>query len=241
MNDRAGVSLVELLVALALTALLCGLLVGPVVTVEGWARRQAVRIVVAEAMRVPAAALRAELRWLRPDTDIGAMGGDSIALRAFRGEAIVCGVDEDGHALVRYRGVRRPDPEKDSALVVAGAGAGTPAALRSSTTALDDCETGPGESVLRWSLDAPLAIGSLLLLFERGSYHLADGALRFRRGLSGRQPITARRIDEASRLRPLDRDGRPTYRADSVVAFVLRLRPDAESVGEGGGAVPDMP
>jgi hypothetical protein len=47
------------------------------------------------------------------------------------------------------------------------------------------------------------------MLFEAGSYHLSEGALRYRRGRGGRQPLTeevlagARLIDTLGALRAL--------------------------------------
>jgi hypothetical protein len=48
-----------------------------------------------------------------------------------------------------------------------------------------------GDTVETWRLDAPADPHAVVArLFEKGSYHLALAALRYRRGASGRQPLT---------------------------------------------------
>ncbi len=42
-----------------------------------------------------------------------------------------------------------------------------------------------------WELDPPVPGAVIGRLFERGSYHLAAGAFRYRPGRGGRQPLTA--------------------------------------------------
>ncbi len=42
----------------------------------------------------------------------------------------------------------------------------------------------------RLGLEPEPASRGIVLIFERGSYHLADGAFRYRRGRAGRQPVT---------------------------------------------------
>ena len=52
-------------------------------------------------------------------------------------------------------------------------------------------DAGVGSVGERWRLGAAPADPVLLRLFETGSYHLSGGALRYRRGSGGRQPLTA--------------------------------------------------
>jgi hypothetical protein len=40
----------------------------------------------------------------------------------------------------------------------------------------------------------------LARVFERGSYHLEDRAIRYRLGEAGRQPLTAERLESGSSL-----------------------------------------
>jgi hypothetical protein len=42
----------------------------------------------------------------------------------------------------------------------------------------------------------PLQVSSLVLLFESGTYHIANRALRYRLGTEGRQPLTDELIDD---------------------------------------------
>lgn len=120
--------------------------------------------------------------------DRGAAEGDSVPLRAFRGGGTVCGAT-DGLVRVRYRGSRRPDPEKDSVLLLGSDGRWRPHELTATDTGR--CDDGGLEPAEAWTLDPPPESGVVLVrLFERGSYHVADGALRYRRGPGGRQPLT---------------------------------------------------
>jgi hypothetical protein len=43
----------------------------------------------------------------------------------------------------------------------------------------------------------------LVRLYERGTYYLADGAFRYRRGAGGRQPLTPERVAPGSGFRPV--------------------------------------
>ena len=181
---RPGVSLPELI----LTAWLFGFVLLGLARFAGAQGRLAARahdqVRAADLVRVTALVLRAELRYAAaPDRAIGA---DSIHLRAVRGTGVIC--SRDGDVLrVRYRGVRRPDPEKDSVLVVSDSSSvGTPFRV-SAVASADDGPCGPG---YRLTLDGTPPGRGLVLLFETGSYHLADGALRYRRGRGGRQPVT---------------------------------------------------
>jgi hypothetical protein len=54
-----------------------------------------------------------------------------------------------------------------------------------------------------WSELSEGARPSLVRLFESGEYHLADGALRYRRGGGGRQPLTPERLGLGSGFRAL--------------------------------------
>ena len=112
-------------------------------------------------------------------------------LRAFRGTGIVCPPDGISNELVvSFRGDRQPDPEKDSVLLIGVDGSRTVAGLSGVGTAQEACGVGPRPPAL-WRLDRPVPVDIVLArLFERGSYHLSGSALRYRRGGSGRQPLT---------------------------------------------------
>jgi len=64
-------------------------------------------------------------------------------------------------------------------------------ALTSVSSAVACAATGDSTSLETWRLDVPIQPGMLVArLYERGSYHLSGSALRYRRGASGRQPLT---------------------------------------------------
>lgn len=142
------------------------------------------------AERVAWWVLREELATVVPGRDRSPVAGDSVALRVFRGSARVCAGDgEDGRVRVLYRGVRRPDEDKDSVLVLGSDGAWRAADLLAVEGGAA-CGAAVGGSWERWRLGQPVPGALLLRVYEWGSYHLAGGALRYRRGAAGRQPLT---------------------------------------------------
>lgn len=166
------------------------------------------RVRAADVVRTADLVLNGELR--RAAVDDWRMDRDSIRLRAVRGSGTLCG-SAGSEARVRYRGVRRPDPTKDSVILVTGTGTlGKAYAITGVTT---DEECGGYRLTLG---EAPQAGVGLALVFETGSYHLSGGALRYRRGRGGRQPVT-----EAVLL-----DGW-FERADAGVVARLTLHPDS--------------
>jgi hypothetical protein len=52
------------------------------------------------------------------------------------------------------------------------------------------------EGGIRLTLSSDVPTRGLALVFETGSYSLSDGALRYRRGAAGRQPLTEAIIDD---------------------------------------------
>lgn len=256
---RAGHSLPELLVALFLGGVVLGALAISLSGTERLARWYGHRIETAEAIRTAAALLGAELRYVDPAADLRQHGPNTLGLRVFRGAAIVCGT-ETGVLRVRYRGLRDPDPEKDSVLVLDGAGRTRALALIGSAPAnpapggpdpvgpapgatgpVDPCTPAPGEKAQRWTLPEHPPVATLLLLFESGDYHLSDGALRYRRGLSGRQPLTAEVFDDAaSTLRVVAHDRgdgglEPSNVVPAAVEATFVSRPPPSGRGRGAG------
>lgn len=135
-----------------------------------------------EAVRTASVVLGAELRSLTPD-DASAVTADSVRLRAFRGGGRVC--DAEGESIwIVYGGVRRPDPAKDSVLVIGQRE--TQALGVVSYSESSAC----GGSIQVAVADTLAPRAAYALLFETGTYVLADGAVRYRRGESGRQPLT---------------------------------------------------
>ena len=146
------------------------------------------RIRAVDVSRTVALVLDGELRHLAA-VDVG-ISADSVRLRAVRGTGVACH-REGAVVTVRYRGIRQPDPRKDSVLVVTEAGT-VGAAHDVTAVGSGDPGCGPG---LRLTLDPAPSRAGLLLVFETGSYHLTD-AFRYRTGRGGRQPITEGVLDD---------------------------------------------
>lgn len=220
MSPARGYGLPEALLALALGGIAGTGLMAAVAGSARVARLHAEHVAEAELLRVARTAIAAELRFLDPAADLRAVAADSLPLRALRGIGVVCAREGDA-LLVRYRGLRDPEPAKDSVLVV-GMGPIPPAQLEHSEAVQEGCPTRPGETIRRWIAGDPPPAGALLLLFESGSYHLAGGALRYRRGAGGRQPITEERLDDdASGFRALDPPAGWTGRGSPAVELSL--------------------
>lgn len=185
---RAGFTLVELMVGAVAAGLAATAAVSLLAAHGRLLRAHASASDVAEVARVVTLLLPAEVR-LAPPADLAA-SADTLGLRAVRGVGLVCAVT-GGDVHVRYRGLRQPAPDKDSILVLPTQGYEQASALEGDRAGPGACDTASGEEVRTWSLSAaPPAVGDIALVFERGSYHLADGALRYRRGAGGRQPLT---------------------------------------------------
>jgi len=201
---RGGFSLAETLVALLLGLLLITLALRSLAGVRVVAERLERRGEVLDALRTARHVLARELR-AGPGFVVAAEpSADTLAVRALRGVALVCPGSADGREVtVVPDGSRAPDPAKDSvwllgsegearALAIVGAGPGPTCAALS-----------PG-ATLRWVLSGDLPRApSVALWFESGSYHLSGGALRYRRGGAGRQPLTPEVLDTPpSRFEP---------------------------------------
>ncbi len=180
----------------ALVSLLLGLaLVGLGWRILSRQRLVAVRLMhemdVLSARRVAATVMGRDLRrgvagrdWLDP-------AGDSLPLRVFRGWGLSCAsvAARPGAVVVAYRGERRPNPVKDSVLVFTEGGWRPADLVHRARTREPACSDGLDSDAEVWAVDPPIS-GPLLRVFEHGSYHVAGGALRYRRGRGGRQPLT---------------------------------------------------
>lgn len=170
------------------------------------------RLRAEEVVRVAGVVLGRELRALAV-ADVVALSEDSVRIRAVRGGGPVCG-GGGTDLLVRYRGMRRPEPEKDSLLLV-HSGAARGEAFQVTGVATDPACAGG----LRITLGRePARPQGMALVFETGAYSLAGGALRYRRGAGGRQPLTEAVLARGE-IRP--REGRGLaldlrFRADSL-------------------------
>lgn len=152
---------------------------------------------VVETGRLVGGLLDRELVGARPGLDWRA-DPDGVALRAWRGTVVACPGDSAAGLAGWYRGLRRPDPTKDSLELVLADGSTAVVALRSVTGA--DLSGGPcaprgPEGLrLRWDGDDASPRPALARVFETGLYAV-DGALRYRRGAGGRQPLTPLVLD----------------------------------------------
>lgn len=199
MRSRAGVTLVECMVALALGGLVSAAVGSVLVTQNRLLRDMSVLAADIDARRIAMGVLRAELRWIDPYDDVRSVAGDSIAVRLYRGGGSICEVTAD-RLLVRYEGARLPAPGKDSALVRTGAGE-----YAYALAGFEDGTSCHGHPALWLHLEAaPPGSAAFVLLFESGTYYMRDRALRYRVGREGRQPVTDERF--AARLPPVALD-----------------------------------
>lgn len=160
----------------------------------------------------------------RPGEDWWTEGGDSVRLRAFRGWGLVqTGRADPPRVTVCFRGVRSPNPEKDSVLMMDREGSWRAYGLQGRVKKEEGCEGWAGSWVEEWLLDAEAEGWMVGRIFERGSYHISDGALRYRRGNGGRQPMTPLRIESGVFLRGQG-DGPP-------LAWEITLTPGPPSEG----------
>ena len=190
-SGRAGTSVAEALVALVLGLFMTTLALRVVAT-----QRAAVAALARESdalatVRVARQVLGREGRSSDPVRDGWAVSEDSVGLRAFRGMAYVCGAGASPDEVwVEAEGVRLAQPAKDSVLVLDTNGEWTSFALVDAGSAAGCVPGGQGQGQ-RWRLSGLVPSGAALArYFERGSYHVAGAALRYRRGAGGRQPLT---------------------------------------------------
>jgi len=191
LSSTHGTSVVEALVALILALLVLQLSLRALATtrqVETSLVSSADRI---ETLRLARSVLRRELRNGASGIDWG-VEADSIWLRAFRGAGFVCPQGEAGaRLLVAWEGVRRPAPVKDSVLLLLEDGSWVVDDLLDVEPAPIQCAADSARAVDYWTLAGAPALPVVMgRVFERGSYHLANGALRYRGGAAGRQPLT---------------------------------------------------
>lgn len=219
-----GWTVVEMLVALCLLGVVASL--AAAASVAGLRRsvRQLTWLRMMDAVRTTGDALSGDLRLAVPGSDIAAWGGDSLRLRVVRGSGIICRIQGDS-AWVWYRGLRAPDPAKDSLLVLGPSGEVALGLTAERGVTDDACLERVGYQLLR--LTAPGAAPGVALVFEWGSYHLSGGALRYRRGRGGRQPLTDSVFDASSRFQLLDDAGAPAVAAADARTVEALLRAPA--------------
>ena len=96
---------------------------------------------------------------------------------------------EAGKIVVAYHGERAANPVKDSVLILTAEG-WRRADLTGRASGPRSCGMDLGGDAEVWTIDPPVTGGLVVRIFERGSYHVSGGALRYRRGRGGRQPLT---------------------------------------------------
>jgi hypothetical protein len=195
------------------------LAVGFLVIVTGWgllargaeaSRALLARNDLLEVQRVTTWVLERELAGARPGLD-WSPHPDGLAVRAFRGWGLACAVADGGASgsnselpgvVIDYRGLRQPDPAKDSLQLTAADGRRRVVDL-ADIAGREPTDVGcPPDSRalhLRWNGDdvdpvAPPRAVVLVRVFERGLYAV-DDAFRYRRGAGGRQPLTNAVLD----------------------------------------------
>jgi len=208
----------ELLVTLTLGAILALSLTAVLLTQLRMARVSTARAAVADAVRLVLHVLPAELRFSSAAADLHGVGGDSIAGRFPRLSGAACGA-APGRLWARLEGMREPDPQKDSLLIISGEGEAA-FVVSDAVPEPGPCPmTGPGTNYRLDTVGSPAGTGAVLV-FESGSYYLRDRAFRYRLGREGRQPLTEEAFqDQGSHLRL--RVDSAQARLDITVAPVL--------------------
>ncbi len=201
-GDRRGFAVAEWTVAVLLLFVLVGLsarLIGHLTHVGFTQLRTAEW---EQQATLAANILRLELRRGRSGTDWTTHSGDSVTLRAFRGTGWVCGPGTQPTTTVSvvFAGDRLPNPKKDSVLVLDAEGGLRALPLRGRQVR-GSCPGVPLIHVEEWDLGPSPPSEAVLRLFESGSYSVSSGALRYRVGRGGRQPVVGSTFDTASSLK----------------------------------------
>lgn len=189
---RQGTSVVETLVALLLGLFLLQAGMWTVARARTLHERLAARAEALAAVRLAGSLLREEASSGMEEVDWH-VSGDALSLRAFRGTGLVCGAQSGADTVVTaFRGYRRPDPSKDSVLLLYPEGEREIVALRAWSASADTlCDGNPLSDRVVLRLASIVPRGAVVArVFERGGYALSGRALRYRRGAGGRQPLT---------------------------------------------------
>jgi hypothetical protein len=197
------------------------------------ARAPAARALEADAVRTTTAVVAGELRRASVE-DVLAVSPDSLAMRAFRGFAVVCSLSVQ-QAVVSYRGDRIADPVKDSAVWIGTAGAAAVVAITSVSAGSQLCALPGGGTAQTWHTQPVLPGPGVLLLFEGGSYYLTSNALRYRVGAGGRQPLTAALFADPPSFFARPDSSTVEYRLGLTSSSAFRIR----GVAHISNAVPD--
>jgi len=201
---------VEVLVALLLGLLVLHLTLRTVATARTGQASWAERSERLATLRIARALVRADLRAGLEGRDWLVSRPDSVRLRSFVGRGLPCApVDRRSEVVVAWEGRRRPDPRRDSLLVLDAAGVWQSVDLVSAVPTVGVCPGAVRASSELWRTTlAPGTRPEIAVLFTSGSYHVSGGALRYRRGRAGRQPLTPGVLTPRSGLSGSGRDVR---------------------------------
>lgn len=176
-----------------LVEIVVALLIGALLMVAGWRSTSVVRTGVDRLQLRAARGDAHRVVGLLLDLDGGGLVGatgrpNEVSVRAHRWWGATCDTTAaPGRALARVQGLRQPDPDKDSVMVVSAAG-GTFLRRLEGVRRGAICD---GEGVeLVWTPEDGEAAAVALRGFEHGAYRL-DNAFRYGRGRGGAQPLTA--------------------------------------------------
>ncbi len=187
---------------MTLGAILLGSLATLVAAGVRWSRSLADRAEALEAVRTIWVVIEEEVRPGLAERDWRIDESGALQLRSFQGVGRICESGPSDGWLVAHRGRRRPDPLRDSLLVLGEDGAWRSAPLEASRRG-EGCEVLAGEELYHWSWTPSGVRPVLARNFETGSYHLENRAFRYRRGSGGRQPLTPERLSSASNFQQL--------------------------------------
>jgi len=187
-GPRDGHTFIEVIVVLLALSIITAVSAASLTTVTRLGRIAGDEAERLAARRTFALLVAWEVGSLMPGPDGLQLSADTFALRAFRGRGVVCAVGSTTR--LNYRGLRAPDATKDSLLVLEGRTAEHTLPYTGGAWSPGSCVAPAGEQTLEVTTPG-LDLHDIVLFFERGSYHIANGALRYRRGPGGRQPVTA--------------------------------------------------
>ena len=218
--ERYGHTVVEVLVSLLMGLAVFSLGGSALARQSTVASRLRSEMDLLSAQRLAAIVLGKELRAGVRGRDWAVQAPDRLSLRAFRGWGLSCGIGtEPGTVVVVYHGERAANPAKDSVLVLTADG-WRQADLTRRVAGGSSCAMDPDGDSEVWTIDPPVPGALVARIFERGSYHISDGAFRYRRGLGGRQPLTLDVFDDLSTMEA---------RGDGII---LRLIADGSRPGD---------
>ena len=196
---EGGALSVEWLIALLILSAVAALSTTAISTILRSGMTALVRADGGAQAHTAANVLRSELSRAAPGIDWSGASGDSLRLRAVRGSGWVCASSPTGTTVaVVYTGDRAPNPAKDSVRIVNADGSTAVRKLRSRRTGLR-C-AGSGLAAELWDLGPAPPKEAVLRLFESGTYAIDRGALRYRTGRGGRQPVAGVSFDSTSFL-----------------------------------------